>query len=108
MVDKRRFSQANIPDSRAGRWEYLFDLGIARRCASLHLSHREGRSVRQYCSAVLVAVEVALEDLELPDCCVALVVDFYGEVDRDSFKLAEVQQAQEERDFRGRSFVEVD
>ena len=33
-----------------------------------------------------------MEDLELPDRCVALVVGFYGEVDRDSFKLAEVQQ----------------
>ena len=75
-------------------------------CLKVDIAER--RAIRQYNSAALVAVRFALEDLELPDRCVALVVAFYGEVDRGNFKLAEVQQAQEERDFRGRSFVEVD
>ena len=82
----------------------MFDLGTARRSASAYLSHENV----QYISAVIVAVSFALEDLELPDHCVALVVGFYGEVDRGNFKLVEVQRAQEERDRRGRTFAEVD
>ena len=43
-----------------------------------------------------------------PERCVEHIVDFYGETDRGSFRLEEVQKAQAERDSLRGDYLEVD
>ena len=88
-------------------------MGVARRRASLSLLHggldnSSCEDIREYLSGVLLAIRSTLRGLGFPDPPINLVIDLYGEVDKNSYLLEEIQQVQEERDRRGRDLEEVD
>ena len=101
----RRLKSAII--SRAQLWEFLLEVGAARRQASTYLSlyrgldwedefEEERLSVRQYLAGVGVAVTLTLIDLGFPGHCVTRILACYGTEDTGDFMLSELHQAQAE------------
>ena len=89
-----------IKSLREDLWSTLWDLGTARRRASVLLwkggvnwaAHRE---VREYQAVVLDCIKLILSALEFPDPAITIVSAFHGEADDGSFHLEEVQWAEE-------------
>ena len=101
----RRLKSAII--SRARLWEFLLEVGVARRQASTYLSlYREldwedefaveRQSVRQYLAGLGLAVHLTLIDLGFPGPCVSRILACYGTEDAGDFVLSELHHAQAE------------
>ena len=101
----RRLKSAII--SRAQLWEFLLEVGAARRQGSIYLSlyreldwedefEAERLSVRQYLAGLGLAVHLVLIDLGLPAPCVSRVLACYGTEDTEDLVLSELHQAQAE------------
>ena len=101
----RRLKSAII--SRARLWEFLLEVGVARRQASTYLSlyreldwedefEEERQSVRQYLAGLGLAVHLTLIDLGFPSPCVSRILACYGTEDAGDFVLSELHHAQVE------------